>query len=295
MATLNLEGLGIALVTPFTQKNSLDYPALEKLINRVIAGGADYLVVLGTTAETPTLSKTEKKEIIYFIKKIVAGKIPLVLGMGGNNTMGVVNDILEADLEGYSAILSVVPYYNKPTQEGIYKHFTLIAEASPLPLILYNVPGRTGINMTAETILSLAYNNKKIIGVKEASGNLSQCREIASKAPSGFYLISGNDGDTAEIMKMGGKGVISVLGNALPEEMKKIILYSVNKEFNKAHDYQEKLMPKIRHIFEDGSPAGVKSVLAKLGIINNVLRLPLLPVSRYVEEKLEQDFSEYFV
>lgn len=292
MQPLNLKGLGVALVTPFKRDESIDYIALEKIIKHIVEGEADYLVVLGTTAETPTLTLSEKERIARFIYEKSEDKIPLVLGIGGNNTAGVVNDVKTRNLTGYSAILSVAPFYNKPTQEGLYYHFLNIAEASPIPIILYNVPGRTGVNLTAKTTLRLAHESEKIIGIKEASGNLQQCREIIEGSPAGFSLISGNDSDTASIIEMGGKGVISVLGNAFPRVMKKLIEIST-KDMEEAKAYQKSLNPLIGHLFEDGNPAGVKAILSKMGLLENVLRLPLTPVSKGLEEKIEKEIAEF--
>lgn len=280
-------GLGVALVTPFKEDNSIDLDSLERIIHHVIDGGCDYIVALGTTAETPTLSPSEKSQLASFIKKIVNSRVPLVMGIGGNDTIKVVKDIQTMDLNGYSAVLSVVPYYNKPTQEGLYQHFKYISQNSPLPILLYNVPGRTGVNLSAETTLRLA-SDPKFCGIKEASGNFKQIEEILNSKPAYFQVISGNDADTARLMKLGGAGVISVLANALPIEMKKLVNLAREKRFREAEVYQESLKPLISHLFEDGNPAGVKSLLADLGLLKNKLRLPLVPVSENVAKKLQQ-------
>lgn len=293
MTNVDFSGLGIALVTPFKQDLSIDFEALGNIIEHVIRGGCDYLVALGTTAETPTLSLEEKKEVTRFIKDKVNQRVSLVLGIGGNNTKGVINDILSRDLSGYSAILSVAPYYNKPTQEGLFQHFKAISEASPLPIILYNVPGRTGVNMTARTTLRLANHSKNICGIKEASGNLEQSREILSQVPPSFSLISGNDSDTTPLMRMGGKGVISVLANAFPAEVKKLVSMCKESKYEEAIKFQESLKPLIGYLFEDGNPAGVKAALAHLCLAQNILRLPLVPVSKEVERKLAKETSRY--
>ena len=293
MASLNIDGLGVALITPFKKNLNVDFHCLEAIVNRLLEKRVDYLVVLGTTAETPTLSAEEKRDIVDCVKTTTAGKVPLVIGMGGNNTMGLVREINSQNLDGFSAILSVAPFYNKPTQEGIFQHFKTIAENSPLPIILYNVPGRTGVNISPKTIKRLANVSEKINGVKEASGNLYQCKDIINELPKDFHLISGNDGDTAEIMKLGGKGVISVLANALPEEMKKIVDFSRSGEYEKARELIDELNPLIRHLFEEGNPAGVKAVLSLMGLSDNVLRLPLLPVSKSLEGKLSKDLTAF--
>lgn len=289
MADVDLTGLGVALVTPFKRDLKVDYTALERLLVKVTDGGADYIVVLGTTAETPTLSTDEKKEVSKFIRETIGNRLPLVLGIGGNDTLGVVKKIEALDLDGYSAILSVAPYYNKPTQEGIYQHFKTICDASPLSIILYNVPSRTGVNITPQTIRRLAEYSGKICAVKEASGDMEQCEDLVKKAPAGFSVISGNDGDTYSMMKMGGKGVISVLANAFPKEMKTLVTLCRNKKFQEAQSYQQNLSRLINHLFEDGNPSGVKAVLSQMGIIENVLRLPLVPVSKNVEFKLKKE------
>lgn len=289
MTEVILEGLGVALITPFKTDCSIDYECLETLIEDVISGGCDYIVALGTTAETPTLSLEEKKSLASFIKGKVRERVPLILGIGGNNTTAVIKDIQSRDLTGYAAILSVTPFYNKPSQEGLYRHFKALADASPLPLILYNVPGRTGVNLSAKTTALLANNDKKICGVKEASGNSEQCRKIISQAHQSFSLVSGNDGDTVELMKVGAKGVISVLANAFPSQMKKLVALAKDGNFEEAQKYQESLQPLIKLIFEEGNPSGIKAVLGKMGKIKNILRLPLVPVSQTIEEKLDQE------
>ena len=286
MEDVNFKGLGVALVTPFKKDRSIDFHAFEKLIHELMEGGCDYLVVLGTTAETPTLTPKEKAEVSKFVKDTVGGRLPLVIGIGGNNTYGIVDDIQTRDLDGYSAILSVAPFYNKPTQEGLFLHFKTISESSPLPIILYNVPSRTGVNITAETTLRLAEFSPKFCGIKEASGDLKQSEKIIKGAPEGFSLISGNDGDTFNLMKMGAAGVISVLGNAFPRKMKRLVDLCSEGRITEAGECQESLSKIIKYLFEDGNPAGVKAVLHRMGMMENVLRLPLVPVSRHNEENL---------
>lgn len=288
---MNFYGLGVALVTPFKKDLSIDYDSLARIINHLIDGSADYIVALGTTAETPTLTSEEKQHLTTFIREITADRIPLIIGIGGNNTSAVIEEIRCRNLEGYSAILSVVPYYNKPTQEGLFYHFKAISEASPIPIVLYNVPGRTGANLTSATTLRLANNSNKIIGIKEASGKKDQIKEIIKESPEGFSVISGNDNDTAFLMKSGAKGVISVLGNALPKNVKYLINLCEEKKYEESEAYQNKLNPLIRHLFEDGNPAGVKFILSKMGLCENILRLPLTPVSKEVGEKIEKAVS----
>lgn len=284
-----LEGLGVALVTPFKKDFTIDFDALGKLICHVCEGGADYLVVLGTTGETPTLNFDEREEIAQYVKEKNKGRKPLIIGVGGNCTYRVLKDLEKYDLAGYDAILSVTPYYNKPSQEGLFHHFKSVIDASPLPVLLYNVPGRTGVNMTARTTLRIAEYSNKVIGIKEASGNISQSEMILKEAPAGFNVVSGNDSDTARIMKAGGCGVISVMGNACPEHVKRLVDLCQEKEYDRAEKYQEALNPVIGHLFEDGNPAGVKSLLADMGMMENILRLPLLPVNKEVGAKIERD------
>ena len=289
MADLNLNGVGVALVTPFKESGDIDFDTLEKIIENIIAGGADYIVALGTTAETPTLTKEEKFEIAGFIREVNASRLPLIIGIGGNNTKAVMIKTGTFDLSGYSAILSVTPYYNKPSQEGIFQHFKAVAEISPLPILLYNIPSRTGVNMTALTTLRLANLSGKFCGVKEASGNLEQCKEIIDKAPEGFSVVSGDDAATFPLMKIGGKGVISVLANALPGEVKR--LFNTCKDENEANalSCHNSLMPICTSLFEEGNPAGIKALLSILGFGSNILRLPLVPVSEAIKRKLEKE------
>ena len=279
MAHLNILGMGVALVTPFTQNKEIDYPALKRVIDHVVDNGADFLVVLGTTGETPALSIHERKAIKNFVKEKTQGKIPLVLGLGGNNTAEIVRELSEDDLSGYCAILSVVPPYNKPSQEGIYCHFKAIAEASPIPLILYNVPGRTGVNMTADTTLRLAREIPGIVGIKEASGNIHQIQRLLREKPDDFTVLSGDDGMTYPLMTLGVQGVISVIGNAYPKEFSEMVHLCLEGNYIEAVDYHYKYREIIRLLFTDGNPAGVKCVMHDMGLIENELRLPLVPVS----------------
>lgn len=278
MTQLNILGMGVALVTPFTKNKNIDFTALERVVEHVVTNGADFLVVLGTTGETPTLSQQEKTSVKTFIKKIVRGRVPLVIGMGGNNTAEIVLQLQSEDLSGYSAILSVVPPYNKPSQEGLYLHFKTIAEASPLPVILYNVPGRTGANLDADTTLRLAREVPNIVGIKEASGNMRQIERLLLEKPDGFTIISGDDGMTYPLMTLGAQGVISVLGNAYPREFADMVHLCLEGNYIEAVDIHNRFIEIIRLLFTDGNPAGVKCVMHDMGLIENELRLPLIPV-----------------
>lgn len=278
MTQLNILGMGVALVTPFTKNKNIDFTALERVVEHVVTNGADFLVVLGTTGETPTLSQQEKTSVKTFIKKTVRGRVPLVIGIGGNNTAEIVLQLQSEDLSGYSAILSVVPPYNKPSQEGLYLHFKTIAEASPLPVILYNVPGRTGANLDADTTLRLAREVPNIVGIKEASGNMRQIERLLLEKPDGFTIISGDDGMTYPLMTLGAQGVISVLGNAYPREFADMVHLCLEGNYIEAVDIHNRFIEIIRLLFTDGNPAGVKCVMHDMGLIENELRLPLIPV-----------------
>lgn len=267
------------MVTPFTSNKEIDFPALKRVIEHVVDNGADFLVALGTTGETPTLFPQERKAIKNFIKEETNGRIPLVIGVGGNNTAEIVEQLKEDDFSGYSAILSVVPPYNKPSQEGLFYHFKAIAEASPLPVILYNVPGRTGVNMTADTTLRLAREVPGIIGIKEASGNIHQIQRLIREKPDSFILLSGDDGMTYPLMTLGAQGVISVLGNAYPKDFSEMVHLCLEGNYIEAVDYHFKFREIIRLLFADGNPAGVKCVMHDMGLIENELRLPLVRVS----------------
>jgi len=282
-------GTGVALVTPFTHDNFIDFDALEKLINFVIKGGVNYLVALGTTAETPTLSLKEKKEILSFIVKINAGRVPVVCGIGGNNTAEVLAQISEFDLSGVDGILSVAPYYNKPTQEGIYQHFKAIAEATDKPIILYNVPGRTVTNILPATVIRLANDFKNIVAIKEASGNMAQCMELIQSKPSHFLVLSGDDDLVLSQIAIGMEGVISVAANCFTKDFTYLVNAALVNKFDKARDIHYKLLEGIRLLFAEGNPAGVKAVLHNMDICENNLRLPLVPVSASLSVKI-QDF-----
>lgn len=281
------KGTGVALATPFRNDGSIDFNALKKLVNHVIEKGVDYLVVLGTTGETPVLSKDEKSALVDFVKEVNDGRCPVVMGMGGNNTASVINAIRETDFQGIDAILSVAPYYNKPGQEGLYLHFKKIAEASPVPVILYNVPGRTGSNISADTTLRLAHDfSKQIIAVKEASGNFSQVTAILKDMPDSFMVISGDDAIALPLISLGASGVISVIANAYPGEFAKMIRLALGNNIEEAREIYYKLMPVFDMLFTEGNPAGLKAFLEVMGISQNNLRLPLVPVSESLYEKI---------
>ena len=280
--------MGVALITPFKQDKSIDFPALARLVEYIIQNKADYLVVLGTTAETPTLSEEEKDEVRRFVAERVRGRIPMVLGVGGNSTKGVVDYLNSHDLHDFTAILSVVPYYNKPSQEGIYQHYKAIAQASTLPIILYNVPGRTGVNMTAQTTLRLAREFENIIGIKEASGNITQMDDIIKNKPEDFMVISGDDGITFPLITLGAVGVISVIGNAFPKEFSKMVRLALDGDFQRALLIRHRFTELFSLLFVDGNPAGVKCLLNAKGMIENELRLPLVPTKITTYEKIRE-------
>lgn len=288
MNSFNLRGLGVALITPFKSDKSIDFEALETLIERLIEAKTDYIVVLGTTGETPSLFPEEKKEIREFIKAKTAGRIPLIIGIGGNSTMGVVKELKETDLSGFSAVLSVVPYYNKPSQEGIFQHYKAVADASPLPVVLYNVPGRTGVNMTAATTLRIANACPNVIGIKEASGNFSQIQEIIKNKKKDFVVISGDDSITYPLMTLGAEGVISVIGNAYPKEFGKMVRLCLEGKYDKALPKHLQFMELFNLLFVDGNPAGVKCTLNAMGLIENELRLPLVPTRVSTNEEIHK-------
>jgi len=283
-------GTGVALITPFKSDKSIDFQSLGKIINHVLEGDAHYVVTLGTTGETPTLSKSEKEEIVRFTVQTVAQRVPIVVGIGGNHTEEVVKAIQNFDLQGIDGILSVAPYYNKPNQEGIYQHYKAIGEASPLPVIAYNVPGRTGVNMTAETTLRIAADCPNIVGIKEASGNLIQIMHILKNRPEGFLVISGDDSLTFPMMALGADGAISVAAQVVPIVFAGMVSgmidpYPFTKECCQEH-YE--LFDLMEALFADGSPAGVKAALSIRGFCENELRLPLVPVNKKVFETIRK-------
>lgn len=292
MADINLKGMGVALITPFKEDESVDYEALGRLVDYLLQNGADYLVVLGTTAETPTLTEEEKKKIIELVVTKVRHRIPIVLGVGGNCTKSVVDKLKNDNFEGIDAILSVVPYYNKPSQEGIYHHYKAIAQATELPVILYNVPGRTGVNMTAETTLRLAREFKNIIAVKEASGNITQMDDIIKNKPKDFNVISGDDGITFPLITLGAIGVISVIGNAFPREFSRMVRLALAGDYDSARTIHHRFTELFSLLFVDGNPAGVKSMLSMMGFVENRLRLPLVPTRIVTYEKIRNVLHE---
>ncbi|HPD65860.1 MAG TPA: 4-hydroxy-tetrahydrodipicolinate synthase [Bacteroidia bacterium] len=281
---MKFKGLGVAVITPFTKSLDVDIVAFENIIHQLISNGADYLVLLGTTAETPTLSPAEKRQMLSSAIKINAGKKPVVAGIGGNNTLKIIEEIKSFDFTGIDGILSVVPYYNKPNQKGIYNHFKTIAEACPVPIILYNIPGRTGVNMTAETTLKLANDFKNIQGVKEASGNLDQIMEIIKNKPENFAVISGDDNLTLPLIALGADGVISVIGNAFPDKLSKMISIFPSHP-DKAALIHYELMDFIKYLFVEGNPAGIKGLMSLMGYCEKTVRPPLYELSDDVIHK----------
>lgn len=287
-----LMGTGVALVTPFTSIGNVDYPALERLVQHVIENGVDYLVVLGTTAETPTLTLKEKIRIIETCKEINAGRLPLVVGADGNNTLELMTEINQLPLGAVHALLSACPYYNKPLQEGFYEHYKCIAASSPVPVILYNVPGRSGTNMTAETVLRLA-NEKNIIGVKEASGNMIHCMHILAKCPADFLVLSGDDHLALSQIALGMDGAISVAANCFPAEFSKMVKLCIKGDFDEASMHHYRLLPAFDLLFAENNSAGVKSFLAQQGLIENILRLPFVPSSPALQDKIRNYLAAY--
>lgn len=277
MANNIFKGLGIALITPFTADGQVDYDSLKRIINYQIDNGADFFCILATTGETPCLTKAEKQQIKQTIVDTVAGRTPILMGCGGNNTAAVIEEIKTSDWSGIDGLLSVCPYYNKPSQEGLYQHFKAIAAATTLPVVLYNVPGRTGINLKAETTVRLATDCANIVAIKEASGSLEQIDDIIKNKPADFDVISGDDALTFQMIACGAVGVISVIGNALPKEFSRMIRLEFNGEYEPARKIHHKFTELYKLLFVDGNPAGVKALLSEMGMIENVLRLPLVP------------------
>lgn len=292
MINNKLTGMGVALITPFKTDESIDFDALARIVEHQIKNGTDYLVVCGTTAETPTLTEKEKDEVTRFVINCVAGRLPIVLGVGGNNTKAVVEKLKNFEYNGVDAILSVTPYYNKPSQEGLYQHYAAIAKASPLPVILYNVPGRTGVNMLPTTTLRLANEFKNICAIKEASGNFSQIDEIIKNKPADFMVISGDDGITFPLITLGAVGVISVIGNAFPREFSRMVRLALDGDYNSARTIHYRFTELIELLFVEGNPAGVKSMLAVMGFIENKLRLPLVPNTIMTYEKIRHVLNQ---
>ena len=284
----SLIGTGVALVTPFKKDFSIDIEALQRIVNFSIDGGVEYLVVMGTTAENATLTQAEKEQVITTVINTNKGRLPLVLGVGGNNTMQIVEELKTGDFSAFEAILSVSPYYNKPTQEGIYQHFKAIAEASPIPVILYNVPGRTSSNMLPSTVIRLANDFKNVVAIKEAAGDVVQAMQLIKNAPKDFLVISGDDMIALPIVLAGGAGVISVIGQGFPKEFSEMIRLGLNKKVSEAFKTQYFLSDCIDMIFEQGNPAGIKQVFQALGIAENTVRLPLVSVDESLANRLNE-------
>jgi len=287
----NFRGAGVALITPFKADLTIDFEGLGKIVDSQLENQIDYMVVLGTTAETSTLNAAEKQQIVDFVCKRADGKIPIIIGIGGNNTQAVIDTALSMDLSKADAILSVVPYFSKPTQEGIFQHYLAIAKVSPLPLILYNVPGRTGVNMSAETTLRLAHASDKIIATKEASGNISEITKILRDKPAGFTVLSGDDSLVVPMIAIGAEGVISVAANIVPKAIADLTHLALEGNFKAAAQLHLRMQKICEALFIDGNPGGAKAALHSAGIIENVLRLPLVPVNSATYEILATEMQ----
>ncbi|MEO6812764.1 MAG: 4-hydroxy-tetrahydrodipicolinate synthase [Ginsengibacter sp.] len=288
-----LKGTGVAIITPFKKNNDVDYDALEKLIDFDISNGVEYIVSLGTTGETPTLSKEEKKEIVNFTIQKINGRTPVVVGIGGNNTKEVISYLSEFPMDKITAILSNSPYYNKPSQEGIFQHYKALSKASPKPIILYNVPGRTGSNISAETTLRLAKECENVGGIKEASGNVVQCMHILKNRPDNFLVVSGDDHIALPLIACGAEGVISVAANCFPKDFSEMVRFSLKNDFGRAQKLNYKLLDGYDLLFVENNPAGVKAFLYEMKIIENVLRLPLVPLSDVFHKKVKEYLSRH--
>ena len=287
-------GTGVALITPFRrQQETVDFTKLEALIEHIIASGVDYIVALGTTSEAATMTPSERSAVQEFIVETVAGRCPIMLGLGGNNTLNLTDTIARTNFDGISGILSVTPFYNKPNQRGLLEHYRNISEASPVPVVIYNVPGRTGVNLAAETTLTLARECPNIIGIKEASGNIQQAMEILRQRPAGFRVISGDDALTYPLLALGADGVISVVANALPKEMSDMVRLAMKGDLKKALPLQMKMLPLMNAIFDEGNPTGIKALLEIQGSITNILRLPLVKASKTLTNKLSTLYNEF--
>ena len=287
-------GTGVALVTPFRRgQETVDFTRLESLIETIIAGNVDYVVALGTTSEAVTMTESERSAVQEFIVETVGGRKPIMLGLGGNNTLSITDQLARTNFDGISGILSVAPYYNKPNQRGLLAHFRSVAEASPVPVILYNVPGRTGINISAETTLTLAAECPNIIGIKEASGNMQQIMDILRQRRADFRVISGDDSLTLPMLSLGADGVISVIANALPKEMSEMVHLALKGDFRHALPLHNQMLPLMSAIFEEGNPTGIKALLEAQGSIQNVLRLPLVKASKTLSNKLATLYNDF--
>ncbi|MDQ1332558.1 MAG: 4-hydroxy-tetrahydrodipicolinate synthase [Bacteroidota bacterium] len=283
------KGTGVAIVTPFKNDTSIDLSALGRVVNHVIKGGVNYIVAMGTTGEASTLTKDEKQALTAYVIEAVDKRVPLVIGIGGNNTQDVINIIRETDLEGVDGILSVAPYYNKPGQRGLFQHFKAIADCCPLPVIIYNVPGRTCSNISSDTCLELAHEFENIVAIKEASGDMSQIMRIIKGKPENFLVISGDDMMTLPIIAAGGSGVISVLANAFPAECSELVSMAIKNNFKAAREIQFRFIESIELLFAEGNPAGIKAFLSIMNLCQNNLRLPLVPVSRTIFSKIQKE------
>lgn len=288
-----LKGTGVAIVTPFKSDMSVDFTALGKIIEHVIAGGVNYIVLLGTTGEASTLNDDEKYALTSYALEAINRRVPLVLGVGGNNTSEIISYLREADLKDIDAILSVAPYYNRPSQKGLYQHFRQIALVSPVPVILYNVPSRTGINILPETCLELAADCDNIIGIKECSGNYENIMKLTRDKPDNFLVISGNDMDILQMIAVGGAGVVSVLANAFPSECSEMVQLALKNNFKAARDIQFRLLDLTSLLFSDGNPSGIKAMLGAMGLCQNYLRLPLVPVNKAVQTQIARALEAF--
>ena len=293
MSNSPFSGTGVAVITPFTSSLDVDYKSLGQLIDYLIDSDIDYLVAMGTTAEPSTISAEEKKQIFDCFVETTANRVPLVMGLGGNNTAALVQSLQQLDFKGFSAILSVSPYYNRPTQEGIYRHYKALDEATPLPLILYNVPARTGANITAETTLKIAHNCPNVIGIKEASGDLLQGREILEGRPEGFIVVSGDDETAIPLIQSGAEGVISVIAGGFPNLFKSGIQAAIEGDHKKADEIANLVQSIADQVYAEGNPGGIKAVLTLRGMIENQLRLPLIPVAEAVGSALKTFVDKY--
>lgn len=282
----SITGTGVAIVTPFHFSGEVDYSSLTKLINDIIENGVDFVVALGTTSEVVTLTSEEKLEVVTHVKAVVSNRVPVIIGIGGNNTQSVVNEISNFDMDGVAAILSVAPYYNKPNQRGIYEHFNAIANICPVPIVLYNVPGRTSSNISAETVVKLAKNFDNIVAVKEASGDMQQIMSIIKNKPDGFEVLSGDDALTFSMITLGAEGVISVVANAFPKEFSQLVNYARLGDVEEARELHYRLLEVTNLLFADGNPAGIKAALEIFGILGNNLRLPMVPVTNELYKQL---------
>ena len=292
MIHTKLKGMGVALITPFTQDGNVDFDALTRIVDFQLKNNADFLCILGTTAETPTLTADEKRRIKETVVERVNGKVPILMGVGGNNTRAVAHELETEDLRGVDAILSVVPYYNKPSQEGLYQHYKTLAQTTELPLVLYNVPGRTGVNMTAETTLLIVHDFPNVVAIKEASGHISQMDDIIKRKPKDFDVISGDDGITFPLITLGAVGVISVIGNAFPREFGRMVHLALQGDYANALGIHHKFSELFKLLFVDGNPAGVKAIMSAMGLVENVLRLPLVPTRLTTYEAIRKILNE---